>query len=418
MNIPNLAQAIRYELQNSIALDASESLTGGGAECILYAGDMSALHVTPPADGHARENFSIDNLYAINCSSTSPTLKFSVGGGRRLSRASVSNSLLRNTGGGYAFQVTNGAGATGDADVFALSRLSCVAFDGGASFIGAGDSVKLTSPNFTGSNGLYVDQIADNATGRGDSSLFTVDDANSTAQRGLFFLNATRPRVLYSNLECPYGIGASVYGAVIAFEGAARRVSHPIVRGNYIASSATCPNGVFLGATDGAVVEDNEFGMAPTGHAIVISADAKNTRILKNKFSPNVPERQVLDCGLGTMGVTKTAALINGWAFLSYRQPVQYIKDPCLEMVTVSGSFGGGMGSTAPGAYLFVLPIGFRPEKTVSAMASGINSGGIRFNFVVHIESSGAVSIAQSSCSTASQELNIIPFSFKAPLVD
>lgn len=410
-----LVANIGYKVTSGLTNNCAAMVHGEGLiSALVFSGlgsSVDALTFSPPADGNAREYAGLSGAYVLQSSGGRHAVLVDVSAsGQIVSRFKVDSSYLRANGlGNYAFAVNNPSNA---ADRFFLANFDWSVFDGGMLLGGVGDSINIKSSTFTGVNeALYLKQTTESSPGAfGPSSMCVFEGNNSTANKGLYIVDAQSPKIRDNNLECGAGPGAGAEQALINLKGLTKRIFGAEVTGNAILHAPNCTTGVFVGNTDGALVENNVFGVAATGYSIVVSVDAKNTRIGYNSFSPKGTGREVQDLGVGTMGVSKTPSLLNSWVSASGLQPVSFIKT-LDRVVNISGVMANGV--VTAGTQLFVLPWGFRPEYRQFFSSYGLTSGGVFVTVVIRVDTDGSVILANSSGGASSLvELGLCGISF------
>ena len=414
----NIRAIVGYKITNQLTSNTEAKITGEGLLSALnFSGlpaSVDAFKFSPHADGNAREYAGLSSVYILQSSGGRHAVLVDVSAaGQIVSRFKVDSSYLRANGAGnYAFAVHN---PTNAADRFFLGYFENSVFDGGLLLYGAGDSLNVTGCTFTGVNeAVALVQTTELSPGAfGPSSMFVFERNNSTANKGIYIIDAQSPKIRNNNLECGSGPGAGAEQALVNILGQTKRIFGAEVTGNAILHAPNCTTGVFVGTTDGALVENNVFGVAATGYSIVVSVNAKNTRIGYNSFIPKGTGREVQDLGVGTKGVLKNATLSSGWSNVGGLEPASFIKG--LDgVVRLSGIIGGGIVTS--GTELFVLPWGFRPKNRQFFSTYGLTEGGVYVTAVVRVDTDGIVRIVNSSGgASALAELGFCGISFLAP---
>ena len=123
-----------------------------------------------------------------------------------------------------------------------------------------------------------------------------------------------------------------------------------------------------LAHAEGLLVEDNVFlsGAAGLTTAISIDAACSDVRIGANTFNAGITTK-VSDAGTGTMGIVKTATLLNNWvAYAGGTATLKYMKSTD-GMVHLWGSIKNG--TITNGTSVATLPTGFIPSEIIRANA-------------------------------------------------
>lgn len=411
--------ATGYKVTGPLTSQAAAGIHGEGLLSALYVSGLSAsadaLTISPPVDGNAREYAGLSGAYILQSSGGRHSVMADVdAAGKVLSRFKIDHSFLRANGAGhYAFAVNN---TTNAADRFFLAYLENSVFDGGLLLDGVGDSINITGSTFTGVNEAmaFRQTTAASPGAFGPSSMMVFERNNSTANRGIYIIEAQSPKVRNNNLECGVGPGAGAEQALVNLKGLTQRIYGAEITGNAILHAPNCTTGVFVGNTNGALVENNIFGLAATGYGIVVSVDAKNTRIGVNRFDPPGTGREVNDLGVGTKGVLKTPTLLNGWTNTGGGSEAASFIKGLDGFVRISGIIGNG--TVTAGTPLFVLPVGFRPAGRCFFASYGFTSGGAYATTVIRVDADGTVRITNSSAAAATLiELGLCGLSFMAP---
>ena len=267
--------------------------------------------------------------------------------------------------------------------------LFCARFEncqikGGVLFESSGDSNTISNCVLTG------DGIGVNASLVAGASLLAIENNNITASGGAIRIDAgSRFRILGNNIE-HYSAGASD-GAVINIAGANATMNGGVICENLISAfgGTDATRLLRLSNCQGTLIENNVFqrGVGTVTNAIVIDADCVNVRVGANVFSTGWSS-PILDNGIGTMGVLKTASLQNGWVSFTASETINFIKS-IDGLVTISGSTKDG--TTTNGTLLFTLPPGFRPGTVVRTPAYSYDNAGTTHIAQVLIDTDGSV---------------------------
>lgn len=414
-----LAEAIRgYVVGATLTSTAEAMIYGEGIKSAVFfdsfPGTMDGLILSPTADGNAREYSGFSGAYM-----------YQQGGGRhavlvdleaankRLARFICEKSyFFANGAGHYAFYVSN---STNAADKFFLAYFENSVFNGGLGLDGVGDSINVTGNTFTGVNEsfLFKQTTETSPDTTAPSSQLVFERNNCSANKGIYILEARNPKIRDNNLECGAGPGAGAEQALVNIKGITQRIVGAEITGNAILHAPSCPNGVYLGNTDGALVENNIFGLAATGSGIVVSVDSKNARIGPNIFIPTGTGREVTDLGVGTKGILKDPTLQNGWTNVSAREVPKFIKgmDGFVQVKGITGN-----GAVAANTILFTLPVGFRPASRCIFQTYIYTSGDVFGTALIRVDPDGAVMLQYASTGAAPLlELGLDCISFFAP---
>jgi hypothetical protein len=422
-----LATKKPVEFISATGYKTTQPLTSSGEAGILGAGFLSAIYptglsasqdalgVSPPADGNSREFSFLDGVYILQNAGGRHAVQVDLSASiQRMSRYSVKNCYLRANGSSnYALKINNPTNAP---DRFFSSTFENNVFAGGLSLLGVGDSININGNTFTGVNeAIAVTQTTNiSSGGAGDSSMFVFQNNNSTANKGIYIVDAQAPKIRDNNLECGSGPGAGTEQALINLLGATARIKHAEVTGNILYHAPNCTTGVYIGQTESAVIENNTFGIAATGYAIVVSANARNTIIGYNLYSPTGTGREILDNGVGTKGVLKAPTLQNSWVnYGSGHEDAGFIKGRD-SYVTLSGVIKDG--TITSNTLLYTLPVGFRPAGRTYFTVHALSGGGVFLNGVVRVDTDGSVYLRSIPSGHASVvELSLTGIRFYAP---
>lgn len=241
----------------------------------------------------------------------------------------------------------------------ATSRLTNVIANGGLKFDGSGDSITVAESLATGANiGLDVRLVS-------GASCFTSQNCNITNAGGAIRVRSGN-RFLHQNDNTENflpGALAENEGAVWNVNGESGDVVGGVFRGGlcsiYGTSDAT--HGLKLANCEGIEVDGVTFltGL-PNITAIEIYPTAKNTKIRSNIFSGDLANR-IVDNGIGTMGVRKTAALQSNWQNYPANSYGMFGFERCIDTGDVMLFGHIRFGIDTAGTLLFTLPVGFRP---------------------------------------------------------
>lgn len=276
---------------------------------------------------------------------------------------------------------------------------------GGINLQSSGDSNSIVHSIITGT------RIGVSASLAPGASLLEVQACNITTAGGAIKLDAGhRFRLLGNNIEhTAVGAAANNNSAVVNINGADGTMYGGVIKENLVSAFGATDATTLLRLRNcqGTLVEDNVFlsGAAGVTTAIDVGTDCVNTRIGANTY--NAIATKVLDNGVGTMGVVKTATLLNGWvAFAASNATLQFIKSTD-GIVHVFGAIKNG--TITNGTIIATLPTGFRPSETVRVPIF-VNNAGTAQIAEVSVDSAGDVRIGFV---LANSQLNI-NFSFPA----
>ena len=127
---------------------------------------------------------------------------------------------------------------------------------------------------------------------------------------------------------------------------------------------------------------------AASQNGITVSAACEGTSIGANTYGSDIAVLdRVSDAGVGTMGVSRTATLGNGWVNFGVGFGTLHFYKTTEGVVHIGGTIKSG--TVTPGTPLFTLPEGFRPaalrlfpvtQSAGAGQASGcisVNSAGV-----------------------------------------
>lgn len=272
------------------------------------------------------------------------------------------------------------------------------AIKGGLILSNSGDSNSIVHNSFSGTGYVYASLV----TG---SSLLEIQANNITTSFGAIRIDAgSRFRVIGNNAEhSSVGAVANNDSAVFDIKGANGVMYGGVVKENLLSAFSLSDATTLLRLANckGTLVEDNVFlNGASASTAITIENSCNDIRVGANTYNASIAT-QVNDSGIGTMGVVKTATLLNSWvAFAVGTQTLKYIKSTD-GMVHLTGCIKNG--TITNGTNLMLLPVGFRPAETIRAHAMFINAG-TPIPCEINIDNLGNVSI---NYVTASTQMNI-----------
>ena len=252
------------------------------------------------------------------------------------------------------------------------ARITGSVIKGGIKLESSGDSINVTENILTG------DFIGVNVSLVSGASLLQIQANNITNSGGAIRIdNGSRFRILGNNIENYLAAGAAAQNnaAVININGANGVMYGGAIQQNLIsafgASDATAL--LRLRNSRGISIEDNVFlngASATTG--IDIGSNCEDIRVGANTYSAAVTTK-VVDAGVGTMGVVKTASLQNGWvAFLTSHATFKFIKSAD-GLVHCYGVIKNG--TTTNGTLITTLPQRFRPSEIIRCPIQVINGG-------------------------------------------
>ena len=271
---------------------------------------------------------------------------------------------------------------------------------GGVKFEGSGDSLSVLHNIITGSG------IGVNASLVFGASLLEVQANNITNDGGAIRIDAgSRPRIIGNNIEnLAPGAAAQNDSAVVNITGANGVIYGGVIKENLISGFGTSGATTLLRMRNcrGTLVEDNVMlsGAAGLTVGVDIGTDCQSVRIGANSFNAGITTR-VLDNGVGTMGVLKTATLQNSWvAFAVGTAPLKFIKSGD-GLVHLYGCIKSG--TTTNDTIIATLPVGFRPSEVIRAPVMVVNAGTPQIA-EVSVESDGNVRI---NYVLSSNQLNI-----------
>lgn len=359
--------------------------------------------VVRPSALYNHENIRISDIALHNPSAGTRTDRHGI----YLDTQVASSNLPRLTiermvigqGSGYGIYHLNNGSNNVNGGLYASTIRDC-SVKGGIKLENSGDSINILECLISGTNiGVDASLVA-------GASCLAVERCNITNANGAFRLdNGARFRFIGNNVEnLTAGALANNGGAVVNITGSGGVIYGGLIQGGLISAfgSTTATHLIKLANCRGTII-DNVTLLAGVGGitAIEIAADCQDVRIGKNIYNSTIATK-VVDNGVGTMGVIKTATLQNSWVeYAASTETLQFIKDPWSGVVHLYGSIKDG--TTVNGTVLTTLPAGFRPTEIIRATALGVNAG-TPVQGQINIESNGNVSITYFS---GVQELHI-----------
>ena len=307
-------------------------------------------------------------------------------------------------GSSWAFQHINDLSINVTGGLYGARFENCT-FKGGVNFDGSGDSNTIAHCIISGAKiGVCASLIS-------GASLLSLDNLNITNDGGAVRLdNGNRWRITNGNFEnIAPGAAAQNNAAVVNITGDNGVMVGGVIKDTLVSAFGTSNATALLRLSNqrGARVENVVFlngGSATTG--ILIEASCQNTIIGPCTFNAAVTA-QVVDNGIGTMGLLKTATLVNGWVGFAGAQSLQFIKDQT-GVVHIFGSIASG--TTANGTIITTLPDGFWPSGIVRRSLMQSDGLGVPTGAHLSVESNGTIRI---NLVTASNQL-FINFTFPA----
>jgi hypothetical protein len=297
---------------------------------------------------------------------------------------------------GYAFFHLNNPANNVNGGLYA-ALFQNVVLKGGLKLDSSGDSISVVHSILTGSRiGVHASLVA-------GASLLEMQANNITANWGALKLDAgSRYRFIGNN--CEHSTVGSVVNndsAVVNVTGANGVIYGGVIKENLISRFGASDAATLLRLRNskGTLVEDNVLLSDNAGTlGMDIGADCTDVRVGANTYSSAMATK-ITDNGVGTMGVVKTATLLNSWvAFAGGTATLQFMKSSD-GMVHVWGAVKNG--TTANGTLIATLPVGFRPAEiqrapafandtgTISlAQVTVESTGDLRFNFAKTTETS------------------------------
>lgn len=199
----------------------------------------------------------------------------------------------------------------------------------------------------------------------------------TTAQGAISISAGPRFRILGNNIEnSAAGAAANNNAALIDING-----SNGVLYGGVIAENLVSGFGatdatriIRLGNCRGTMVQNNVLlsGAAGLTQGIVIDANCQDVRIGPNAFDAGV-STQVVDNGVGTMGVVKQPALANGWLALAAGTYGLAVIKSIDGIVHVTGAIKSG--TMTNGTIVGTLPTNFAPGQIIRVPIMHINAG-------------------------------------------
>lgn len=260
---------------------------------------------------------------------------------------------------------------------------------GGMRFENSGDSNSVVHSIISGSGiGLWIGLAPGASLLEGQALNITNSDGAVRIESG------SRFRLLGINAEnSAAGAAANNNAAVFNIAGGAGAMYGGVIKESLISAFGATDATMLLRLRNcrGTLVEDNVFlsGAAGLTVGIDIGSDCQDVRIGANAYNASVTTK-VVDAGVGTMGVLKTAALQNSWvAFAVGTSTLKYIKSSD-GMVHVLGVIKNG--TTANGTLIATLPAGFRPTE-ILRVGIMVNNAGTPQLAEMTVESDGSLRI-------------------------
>lgn len=380
------------------------SLEGQGLYCAItpdtgIASDVSTIKITPDASVTVRQ-LVLRNLYLGN-----PFTGTRAGGvGIEIDMSAVAScgywafeNLAIEGGAGVALLVTNDDTDNVNGGFF-TSQFRGGYYEGGLKFVDCGDSILVDS--ITTSGALYGVEWQATEDGSGNQpSQFILFNWNSTADDGQLVSHSGHfVQVKNSNVEQLVAGPTHIlnWAGDVGLNRAAALVDTQAAA--FAGVNATSI--VRIANSRNARVEWNMLliGSASTSATYDIQIDSTAT---DTYVGPNISSRSgglsVLDNGVGTRGITKTATKENSWVDVgSGAATLQYVKTVD-GMVHITG--GCKNGTTTAATTIFTLPTGFRPAAEEFASVTCLDNGAWTVPAILSVASTGVVSIVY--CPTA-----------------
>jgi hypothetical protein len=205
------------------------------------------------------------------------------------------------------------------------------------------------------------------------ASLFEAQGNNITNSGGAFRINSgNRFRIIGNNCEnSSTDISGDNNGAMVNVTGSSGALYGGVISDNLFSAfgASNASNLIRLVNCTGTEIKNNTFLSGGTGSnpntAITIFASCSDIRIGPNQFNAALTTK-VSDGGVGTMGVVKTATLVNSWvAWAVATSTLSWIKSPGDGIVHLFGTIKSGTINTTA----TTLPVGFRPAENIRTHA-------------------------------------------------
>lgn len=259
-------------------------------------------------------------------------------------------------GAGNAFKHENDAADNINGALYCSLIEQCT-LKGGIHLEQSGDSNVIRENIITGTGqGIYAALVS-------GASLLSIIDNNITSSGSAIKIdNGLRTHIHRNNIE-HYTAGGASDAAVININSAAGTFVAGVISENLVSA---------YGATDatrlirirearGTSIEDNVLMSGAAGVVVGIDvASSQDVRIGANSYA-NLTTK-VSDSATGTMGISKTPTLVNGWVAYSSNEAPFYTKSPDGE-VSIIGSVKSG--TVTSGTIITTLPVGMRPAAGI-----------------------------------------------------
>jgi len=333
---------------------------------------IDALTISPASGTPAR--------HAINLDITNS--------GQYLAKLNIQNCSMGQFG-GRGIYLTNPSNMDG----FFTSTIQNNAINGGMSLIRAGDSLNIIGNTITGNYcGIDLELVP-------GASHVVIAYNNITSRGGAVRVTGgTQVKILYNQIEqtLPH---TGPDDAMISLEGSpSYRVTHSEIIGNNLNAHGNVAFTIRVNYATDTKIEKNVC-LQGTNYCMNITNNAIKTYVGNdNSFFVNgIPLRYsqaMYDGGSGTIGTRKAATLLNGWVnYGSGYEEAAYQKNQD-GFVQLSGLIRSG--NTAPGAALFILPEGYRPEKVRKCLVTSFDGTSYRLT-EININPTGEVYIVNNA---------------------
>lgn len=258
---------------------------------------------------------------------------------------------------------------------------------GGITLEQSGDSNVIRNNIISGSGvGVFFNLIT------GASLLSIIDNNITTLGGAVRGSSGSRFRIWNNNCEQIAPEAGVTY--MINIDGASGTMSSGSIRGNHLGAltGTGITSNIRINNCVGCKIENNVMLPAAAGQkGVTVSAACADTSIGANTYGSGIAViDRVSDAGVGTMGVRRTAALVNGWVDFGAGFDTLHFYKTSDGMVHIGGTIKSGTVTT--GTALFTLPEGFRPSA-LRLFSITQSAGAGQIFGCISVNSSGLVAI-------------------------
>lgn len=350
------------------------------------AGTVNTILVNPNASYDQTlmsfKNLSLGNLSAGTRQGNHGIYCLTLNAGQNLPKFTVENCAIQQ-GIGYAIYHLNDNVDNVNGGMYA-AFINNNTLKGGVKLENSGDSIVISN-NVMSGTGTGVDA----ALVTGASLLSILDNNITTTNSAIIVRSGMRVHILRNNIE-HYTTGANSNSVIDIISSGGTYVAGTIQQNLVSAYGSTDANKLInLNEARGTLIQDNTFLAGIAGiTAVSVGSTCNDVRIGANSYNAAVATK-VNDLGTGTMGVVKTATLLNSWVANAAGQAAQYYKDISGNVV-ITGALKNG--TTTYNTKLFSMGAPYAAASGRTELFSQFsNNGSANVPSLISVDSAGDV---------------------------